>query len=231
MISTQRLPLDFSSTYGIRSVPTTSSINDSIHRSVKSRLKRLIDIMGAVVGISITAVLVIPIAIAMFFDSPGPVFYRQIRCGLNGKPFRMWKFRSMVVNAEQQKHLVHNHAKGHFFKNEKDPRVTKVGKFLRRTSLDEFPQFWNVLRGEMSLVGTRPPTPDEVEKYAPHHHLRLKVRPGITGEWQVKGRSKVKDFEDVVKMDLDYQRKWSIFYDICLILATIKAVCSCRGAC
>lgn len=205
-------------------------VDETIHPSVYSRSKRFLDILGALVGLGITALLVLPIAIAMQLDSPGPIFYCQVRCGLRGKPFRMWKFRSMINHAEEQKHLITNEAKGQFFKNENDPRVTRLGKFLRRSSLDEFPQFWNVLTGEMSLVGTRPPTPDEVQHYEPHHHLRLCVRPGITGEWQVRGRSNVKDFEDVVKLDLNYQHKWSIFYDIQLIIATLGAVLVRRGA-
>lgn len=202
-----------------------------IHYSVYSKTKRLIDIVGACIGIAITGVLTAPVAIAMHLDSPGPLFYSQIRCGLKGKPFRIWKFRSMVVGADRKKHLVANQAKGHIFKNEDDPRITRVGRFLRRTSLDEFPQFWNVLKGEMSLVGTRPPTPDEVEKYASHHFLRLQVKPGITGEWQTKGRSSVQDFEEIVRMDLEYQRKWSPLYDLSLILQTAICVVARKGAC
>ena len=205
-------------------------IQEKVHDSVFSKTKRVIDIAGALVGIAITAIVTIPIAIAMQLESPGPIFYSQIRCGLRGKYFRIWKFRSMVVGAERQKHLVKNQAKGQIFKNENDPRITRIGKFLRRTSLDEFPQFWNVLKGEMSLVGTRPPTPDEVEKYESHHYQRLKVRPGITGEWQVKGRSRVNNFEDIVRMDIDYQHKWSPLYDLYLILKTIEAVIASRGA-
>lgn len=205
-------------------------IQEKVHDSVFSKTKRVIDIAGALVGITITAIMTIPIAIAMQLESPGPIFYSQIRCGLRGKYFRIWKFRSMVVGAERQKHLVKNQAKGQIFKNENDPRITRIGKFLRRTSLDEFPQFWNVLKGEMSLVGTRPPTPDEVEKYESHHYQRLKVKPGITGEWQVKGRSRVNNFEDIVRMDIDYQHKWSLLYDLYLILKTIEAVIASRGA-
>lgn len=201
-----------------------------IHPSVKSTTKRLIDIAGAVVGLGITALVAVPVAIANQFDNPGPIFYNQIRVGLNGRTFRIWKFRSMVVGADKLKHLVTNQAIGHIFKNENDPRITRVGRFLRRTSLDELPQFWNVLKGDMSLVGTRPPTVDEVIKYEPHHWERLRVKPGITGEWQANGRSSVKDFEDIVKMDLDYQRKWSVGYDIHLILKTIRVVLNKSGA-
>ena len=137
----------------------------------------------------------------------------------------------MVVDAEKLKHLVSNQAKGHIFKNENDPRITRVGRFLRSTSLDELPQFWNVLVGDMSLVGTRPPTPDEVAAYDDFHWQRLNVKPGLTGEWQVNGRSGVKDFDEIVRMDLDYQGKWSVVYDITLICKTIGVVFSKNGAC
>ena len=136
-----------------------------VHPSVHSLAKRYIDIVGACLGLVVTAILFIPIATILYIDNPGPIFYRQIRCGLQGKPFCLWKFRSMVIEAEKQQHLVENQAKGYIFKSNRDPRVTRFGQFLRRTSLDEFPQFWNVLRGEMSLVGTRPPTPGEEAKY------------------------------------------------------------------
>lgn len=201
------------------------------HQSVTSKVKRSIDILGALLGLAIAAAVAVPVAVAMLLESPGPLLYSQVRCGLKGRHFRMWKFRSMVVGAEKLKHLVTNQAKGHIFKNEKDPRITRVGRCLRRTSLDELPQFWNVLAGDMSLVGTRPPTPDEVAAYDDFHWQRLNVKPGMTGEWQVHGRSGVKDFEDIVQMDLDYQRKWSIFYDISLICKTIWVVLSKDGAC
>lgn len=203
----------------------------SVHRSVTSKTKRAIDILGSLLGLAITAVLAVPIAVAMQFDSPGPLLYSHLRCGLKGRHFRMWKFRSMVVEADKLKHLVVNQAKGPTFKNDNDPRVTRVGQFLRSTSLDELPQFWNVLMGEMSLVGTRPPISHEVAGYKEFHWQRLNVKPGLTGEWQVNGRSRVKDFEDIVQMDLDYQRKWSVFYDISLICKTIWVVFSKNGAC
>lgn len=203
----------------------------TVHQSATSIPKRMIDILGAVAGLVVTAFVVIPVAISIVLDNPGPIFYSQIRYGLNGRPFRIWKFRSMVVRAEQLKHLVNNEASGHIFKNENDPRITRVGKFLRYTSLDELPQFWNILLGHMSLVGTRPPTPDEVRHYSSHHWRRLNVKPGISGEWQTHGRSSVKNFEDVVRMDLDYQRKWSVTYDISLILKTFSVLINKRGAC
>lgn len=205
-------------------------LNHSIHPSTVSTIKRLIDIFGAIIGLMITAVVAIPVAIANKIDNPGPIFYSQIRCGLNGKPFRIWKFRSMIVGADKLKHLVTNEAKGHIFKSIHDPRITRVGKFLRRTSLDEFPQFWNVLIGDMSLVGTRPPTRDEVMQYEPHHWQRLRVKPGITGEWQANGRSSINDFEIIVSMDIDYQRKWSVIYDLSLLAKTIRVVFKKSGA-
>jgi lipopolysaccharide/colanic/teichoic acid biosynthesis glycosyltransferase len=207
-----------------------SLFDQSIHPSVFCPRKRLVDIIGAIIGLLMTAILTPAIAIAMQIDSPGPVFYRQTRCGLQGKPFIIWKFRSMEVDAETKQHLVKNQANGHIFKNQNDPRITKFGKFLRRSSLDEFPQFWNVLKGEMSLVGTRPPTVEEVRKYNKHHFLRLRVKPGLTGEWQVKGRSQVNNFEEVVQMDLDYQHKWSVKYDLYLIWRTINVVLTGKGA-
>lgn len=194
------------------------------HPSVKSLPKRLIDIAGSLVGLGITAIIIVPIAIAIKLDSPGPIFFGQVRCSSMGKRFRMWKFRSMVTDAEKKKHLVKNQASGAIFKNANDPRVTRVGRILRKTSLDELPQFWNVLKGEMSLVGTRPPTPDEVERYEIPQWQRLDIKPGMTGEWQVNGRSSVLDFEDIVRLDLKYQENWSLMYDFKLILKTIWVV-------
>ncbi|MGF1524352.1 MAG: sugar transferase [Leptolyngbyaceae cyanobacterium] len=205
-------------------------VQDSSHVSVNHPLKRLVDIAGAIVGLIITGILFIPIAIAIQLDNPGPILYSQTRCGYRGRPFRIWKFRSMVVNADALKHLVENEAQGLIFKNKNDPRITQVGAFLRKTSIDEFPQFLNVLIGDMSLVGTRPPTLDEVMAYTAHHWKRLEVKPGITGEWQARGRSEVDDFEVIVDMDLRYQAKWSVLYDIRLIVATVLAVFNRKGA-
>ena len=205
-------------------------VQQQIHYSAISKRKRLLDIMGALVGLGITAILAIPLAIAIQLDDPGPIFYSQIRCGVKGKPFRLWKFRSMVVDAHRLQHLVHNQAKGNIFKNKNDPRVTRIGRFLRRTSLDELPQFWNVLKGDMSLVGTRPPTVEEVMNYKKHHWDRLNIKPGMTGEWQANGRSSVTDFEEIVRMDIAYQQKWSIAYDLQLILKTLLVVVCKDGA-
>jgi anti-anti-sigma factor len=204
-------------------------LSQMVHPSVNSKVKRLMDIVGGSVGLIVTAILFLPIAIAIRLDSPGPIFYRQTRCSWMGKRFKIWKFRSMVSDADQLKHQVRNQASGAFFKNTHDPRVTRVGRFLRKTSLDELPQFWHVLKGEMSLVGTRPPTVDEVEQYDIAHWQRLNVKPGLTGEWQVNGRSQVKDFEEVVKMDLAYQKNWTIWYDLLLVFKTIMILFSKRS--
>lgn len=232
MITTSRVSLSMGKDVSLNSQDWLSASNQRlIHPAVVSPTKRAIDIIGALVGLTLTAIAFLPVAIAIQIYSPGPIFYSQMRCGWRGKPFRIWKFRSMVVNADQLKHKVKNQANGHIFKNDEDPRVTPAGKFLRKTSLDEFPQFWNVLTGDMSLVGTRPPTLDEVSKYSQFHWQRLEVKPGITGEWQVNGRSQVTDFNDIVKMDLNYQKKWSLSYDWQLIFRTIGVVFTKEGAC
>lgn len=200
------------------------------HASVNSKFKRFLDILGSLVGLLILALLFVPIAIAIKIDSPGPIFFTQERYGLNGLPFRIRKFRSMVSDAEKLKSLVQNEVNGLIFKNKSDFRVTKVGRFLRSTSLDELPQFWNVLVGEMSLVGTRPPTADEVAHYNQRHWQRLNVKPGLTGEWQVNGRSHIKDFEQVVDLDLQYQKKWYPMYDVLLIVKTFFMILGRVGA-
>lgn len=196
----------------------------STHPSVNSKPKRIMDIVGGLVGLAITGILFVPIAIAIYIDDPGPILFSQIRCSWMGRRFRIWKFRSMVVNAEAIKHTVKNEVEGPLFKNEQDPRVTKIGRFLRKSSLDEFPQFWNVLKGDMSLVGTRPPTPSEIEDYEVPAWQRLNVKPGLTGEWQVSGRSSIKKFEDVIRLDMQYQENWSLLYDIKLIVKTVTVL-------
>ncbi|MFM9265216.1 sugar transferase [Tychonema sp. BBK16] len=194
------------------------------HPSVRSLVKRLIDIVGAIVGLIITGILFIPIVAAITINDPGPIFFAQTRCGWMGRRFQIWKFRSMCTNAEALKSQIQNQASGAFFKNDNDPRITKVGRILRKTSLDELPQFWNVLKGEMSLVGTRPPTPDEVDRYEVPQWQRFDVKPGMTGEWQVNGRSQVRNFEDVISLDLKYQENWSLMYDVKLIVKTITVL-------
>lgn len=196
------------------------------HPSVNSKAKRALDILGALVGLFLTALVYVPVAIIIKLDDGGPIFFAQTRCSWLGKKFKIWKFRSMVTDAEARKNEVVNQVEGPLFKNENDPRITKIGRFLRKTSLDEFPQFWNVLKGDMSLVGTRPPTPDEIEQYEVGAWQRLNVKPGMTGEWQVNGRSSITKFEDVIKLDLRYQENWSFFYDIGLIIKTVTVLFS-----
>ena len=191
------------------------------HPSVRSRTKRLLDIIGSLIGLAITAALFPVIALAIQLDSPGPILFSQERFGLMGRRFRLWKFRSMVVNAEALRDQVMNEADGAIFKNSNDPRMTRVGRLLRRTSLDELPQFWNVLIGDMSLIGTRPPTSDEVEHYAIPSWQRFDVRPGMSGEWQVYGRSAIRNFEDVIRLDLRYQQRWTLSHDLYLMLRTV----------
>ncbi|CCH67527.1 Undecaprenyl-phosphate galactosephosphotransferase [Richelia intracellularis HH01] len=215
---------DIKTAVNIKTTPHHQLLEEQLpttHPSIRSWMKRLIDIFGSVVGLVITSILFIPIALAITIDNPGPVFFHQTRYGWMGKRFRIWKFRSMYLGAEAKKSQVNNQVQGAFFKNDNDPRITKVGHFIRRTSLDELPQFWNVLKGDMSLVGTRPPTPDEVEKYEVPEWQRFDVKPGMTGEWQVSGRSTVRSFEDVIRLDLQYQKNWSLLHDLHLILKTV----------
>ena len=197
-------------------------------------MKRIMDIFGGIIGCIFCGILILFVGPAIFIASPGPIFFKQTRIGQNGKQFKIYKFRSMYMDAEERKKelLAQNEVKdGMMFKMEDDPRIIKgVGHFIRKTSLDEFPQFWNVLKGDMSLVGTRPPTVDEWVKYDLHHRLRMAMRPGITGMWQTSGRSDIKEFEEVVKLDAEYIAKWNIGLDIKLILLTIAQVLKGSGA-
>jgi exopolysaccharide biosynthesis polyprenyl glycosylphosphotransferase len=194
--------------------------------------KRCLDIAGALLGLLLLGIMLPLIALAIKLESPGPIFFGQIRLGTYGRPFCCWKFRSMFEDAEQRKHelMQQNEMNGQMFKMKDDPRVTKVGRFIRKTSLDEFPQFWNVLRGEMSLVGTRPPTPDEVKKYEDWHRKRICIKPGISGLWQVSGRSQIQDFDEVARLDIRYVENWSIWLDIKILFQTIWVVTLGRGA-
>lgn len=195
-------------------------------------LKRTLDIIGGLVGLAITGILFVIVGIAIKIDSPGPVIFAQERIGKNGRHFKMYKFRSMYQDAEARKKdlMAKNEMNGLMFKMKDDPRITRVGKFIRKTSLDEFPQFWNVLKGDMSLVGTRPPTVGEFRQYNSYHKRRLAMKPGITGMWQVSGRSDITDFEEVVRLDCEYIDHWSMRLDIKIILETIGQVFRPRGA-
>lgn len=208
-------------------------------------LKRLMDIIVGLVGSLFALIIMAIVGPLIKKESPGPILYRSERIGQNGKRFRMIKIRSMYMDAEERKAslMSQNRIKdGMMFKLEWDPRVigneelpdgtrkTGIGEFIRKTSLDEFPQFFNVLKGEMSLVGTRPPTPDEWEKYEYHHRARLATKPGITGMWQVSGRSDITDFEEVVKLDTGYIQNWNLGLDIKILLQTVKNVITRKGA-
>ena len=195
-------------------------------------IKRIIDIIGALVGLAITAVLTPFIALAIKLDSRGPVFFAQKRVGKNGRYFKLYKFRSMYVDAEARKEelMAQNEMDGPMFKVEHDPRITRVGAFLRKTSLDELPQFYNILIGNMSLVGTRPPTVDEFNQYDLYYRRRLSIKPGLTGLWQVSGRSDITDFKEVVKLDLEYIDNWSLSSDIRILLMTVWVVVMKKGA-
>jgi len=197
----------------------------------RATAKRCFDVAGALFFLAITSPLAAVAAIAIKLDSRGPVFFRQTRVGIGGREFRIVKFRTMVADAEAAvgdlRHL--NEAQGALFKIRDDPRVTRVGRLLRRTSFDEVPQFWNVLRGEMSIVGPRPALPTEVHAWSPELHQRLRVRPGITGMWQVNGRSDA-TFDDYVRLDIYYVDNWSLLTDFMIVLKTFPTVFSRRGA-
>ncbi|WP_313151780.1 sugar transferase [Lacrimispora sp.] len=194
--------------------------------------KRILDIAGSLVGMVILIIVTVFVAPAIKLNSPGPVFFGQTRVGKNGRKFTFYKFRSMYQDAEQKKKelMKKNEVKGLMFKMEDDPRITKVGKFLRNTSIDELPQFWNVLRGDMSLVGTRPPTVDEFEHYEAKHKCRLSMTPGLTGLWQISGRSNIKDFDEVVNLDMQYIDNWSILKDIKILILTVWVVLTRKGS-
>lgn len=195
-------------------------------------IKRIFDIVGGIVGTVVSAPIILITAIPLLIESPGPLIFKQQRVGRNGRLFNIYKLRSMYVDAEERKQALmkENKMNGYMFKMDNDPRITKVGKVIRKLSIDELPQFWNVLKGDMSLVGTRPPTVDEFEKYESHHKRRLSLKPGITGLWQVSGRSNIQDFEDVVALDCEYIDNWSVLLDIKLLLKTVWVVITRKGA-
>lgn len=201
--------------------------------SWQSVVKQILDVVVAALLLVVLSPVLLGVALLIRLTSPGPVFFRQQRAGLNGQPFTMYKFRSMVTNAEQLKHelAVLNEMSGPVFKITKDPRVTPLGRFLRQSSLDEFPQLLNVLRGEMSLVGPRPLPVDEVQRFDDvAHRRRLSVRPGLTCLWQVSGRNNVRDFEEWVRLDLEYIDNWSLWLDLKILLRTIPVVLTAKGA-
>ncbi|SFI88445.1 Sugar transferase involved in LPS biosynthesis (colanic, teichoic acid) [Paenibacillus sp. UNC496MF] len=194
--------------------------------------KRAIDIIGAAVGLVLLSPLFFIVAILIKMEDPkGPVFFQQTRVGKHQRAFRMYKFRSMVSNAEEllKDLLAKNEIQGAMFKMKDDPRITRIGKFIRRTSIDELPQLWNVIRGDMSLVGPRPPLPREVEEYTTYDKRRLLVQPGCTGLWQVSGRNNL-GFSEMVELDITYIRERTLFYDFKIILKTIRVLFGAKDA-
>ena len=190
-------------------------------------VKRIFDIIFSLLAIIITSPIMLLTVVAIKLDSPGPALFKQVRVGKNGRHFKIWKFRSMYVDAEEMKHklLSQNEVKdGMMFKMKNDPRITRVGRVIRKLSIDELPQFFNVLSGSMSFVGTRPPTLDEVEKYQTNQWRRISIKPGITGMWQVSGRSNIKDFNEVVRLDVEYIDSWNLLLDLKLLLKTVSVV-------
>ena len=195
-------------------------------------LKRLMDIAGALVGCFICLIFGLIVAPLIFLEDPGPIIFKQKRVGRNCKFFYIYKFRSMYQDAEAKLQTLkdQNEMQGFMFKMKNDPRITKIGKILRKTSIDELPQFFNVLEGSMSLIGTRPPTVDEYNQYSAHHKRRISIKPGITGLWQVSGRSEITDFEEIVRLDCFYIDHWSITGDIKILLKTFAAVFTGKGS-
>lgn len=194
--------------------------------------KRIFDIIVSFFGTILSLPIILIIAVPLLIESRGPLIFKQPRMGKNGRIFYIYKLRSMYVDAEERKKelMKENEMDGLMFKMSEDPRITKVGRFIRKTSIDELPQFWNVLKGDMSLIGTRPPTVDEFEQYQSHHKRRLSIKPGITGMWQVSGRSDIQNFEEIVNLDCEYIDNWSPALDLKILFKTIKVVLKGSGA-
>lgn len=202
--------------------------------SYEQMVKRAVDLVGGIIGCILASPIMLVTAIAIKLDSPGPVIFKQTRVGQNGRHFKIYKFRSMYIDAEERKKelMAQNEiAGGVMFKMKDDPRITRVGKVIRKFSIDELPQFFNVVQGTMSLVGTRPPTVDEVEKYQRNQWRRISIKPGITGMWQVSGRSNIQSFEEIVEMDLNYIDNWSLALDIKILLKTVLVLLKHNDAC
>ena len=195
-------------------------------------IKRIIGFLMALILVILLSPLLLIIAIAIKCESKGPVLFKQKRVGKHKKLFEIYKFRSMYIDAEERKKELEaqNEMQGLMFKMENDPRITKVGKFIRKTSIDELPQFYNIVKGDMSLVGTRPPTEDEFEQYNSHYRRRISMTPGLTGLWQISGRSEIVDFDDVVKYDLEYIDNWTLGLDITILLQTVVVVLTGKGS-
>ena len=232
-VSIQALEFNSNGYKTIQQLGTMSTVTFSttFYRYRDVVLKRMMDILGSLIGLFICGLVGI-VLVPLIKRDGGPAIFAQERVGTNGRKFKFYKFRSMRVDAEELKAslMKENTMEGGMFKVENDPRITPIGRFIRKTSLDELPQFWNVLKGDMSLVGTRPPTVDEYETYTPGQKKRLSFKPGITGLWQISGRSNIKNFEDVVKLDVAYIDEWTIWKDIEILIKTIKVVFKKDGA-
>ena len=232
-ISIQALEFNTNGYKTIQQLGTMSTVTFSttFYRNRDVVLKRMIDILGSLVGLFICGLAGI-ILVPLIKRDGGPAIFAQERVGTNGRKFKFYKFRSMRVDAEELKAslMKDNTMEGGMFKVENDPRITPIGRIIRKTSLDELPQFWNVLKGDMSLVGTRPPTVDEYETYTPEQKKRLSFKPGITGLWQISGRSNIKNFDDVVKLDVAYIDEWTIWKDREILIKTMKVVLKKEGA-
>ena len=227
-----QLGTQYVSKLGGDNVLSTSIVSGSTRAML---IKRGMDFVGGLLGCLLTGILFLVVAPCIYVKSPGPIFFAQERIGKGGRRFKIYKFRSMYLDAEERKKelMKQNQVKdGYMFKMEKDPRIISgIGTFIRKTSIDEFPQFFNVLKGDMSLVGTRPPTVDEWEQYEASHRTRMAIRPGITGLWQVSGRSKIVDFEQVVELDKKYITEWNLGMDFKILWKTIVVVLKGEGSC
>ncbi|HET9624039.1 MAG TPA: exopolysaccharide biosynthesis polyprenyl glycosylphosphotransferase [Kofleriaceae bacterium] len=210
-----------------------ATISAPLHPRWARGVKRGLDILGSAILLVALAPILLLIAIGVRATSAGPAIFAHTRCGAGGQPFRFYKFRSMVCDAEaRQRDLLHlNEIEGAAFKIARDPRITRFGRFLRKYSLDELPQLWNVLIGDMSLVGPRPPTPGEAQTYTQRQARRLAVTPGLTGLWQVSGRSKITSFDQWVELDLQYIDRWSLWLDVQILMRTLPVVLRAEGAC
>lgn len=208
----------------------TTSIKMATSRQLV--IKRVIDICGGLLGLIATIIAFVVFAPIIYIQSPGPIFFSQERVGRNGRRFRIYKFRSMYMDAEERKKelMIHNKMVGLMFKMDNDPRIMPIGKFIRRVSIDELPQSINILKGDMSLVGTRPPTVDEYKKYTLYHKRRLASKPGLTGMWQVSGRSDITDFEEVVKLDTEYIQNFSLGLYLKILFKTVGVVLRKKGS-
>lgn len=209
-----------------------ATFSPSVQKTSFLIVKRLFDLVGGLLGALVSIPVILITAIPLLIESPGPLIFKQERVGKNGRIFKIYKLRSMYMDAEERKKelMEHNKMDGLMFKMDNDPRITKVGRIIRKLSIDELPQFFNVIKGDMSLIGTRPPTVNEFEQYENRHKRRLSMRPGITGMWQVSGRSDIQDFEEVVKLDCEYIDNCSIWLDIKILFKTVMVVLTHKGA-